>query len=127
MTDSNSPIVKIVKDPNVVCTDPSSLQYCLKISDTEYMFCEPDYASFIDDLDTISFVNYLTPKHIKTMNVSHMFFETKYWKYGTVDTESITNNDIMSIADTYGYKKLDLMVDNALLAECYFETNINDF
>lgn len=28
--------------PGIECTDPDSLQFCLRISDTEYWYCQPN-------------------------------------------------------------------------------------
>ena len=34
--------MKRLLNPDIQCTDPDQLQFCLKISDTEFWYCEPN-------------------------------------------------------------------------------------
>ena len=40
--------------PGIECTDPDSLQFCLRISDTEYWYCQPNiyHKDLLPDADT---------------------------------------------------------------------------
>lgn len=127
-------------DPAIQHTDPDNLQFCLKISDTEFWYCEPNiYHELIYTEGTIENLIYHTFKGnpdgllalCSSVKEVKDFLSNKYlWLEGLIDMDDFTEAEKLKLLDDYDYSWDDFEEDtdrNQIICENYFEQNPMDF
>lgn len=121
--------------PGIECTDPDQLQFCLKISDTVFWYCQPNI--YHDDLLPDSGISvghilseYLgNPKalleHARTdPAVKALVSDRNYWLEGEIDVDDFTREEQEELLKDYGYAWEDFTSDadrNQIICENHFE------
>lgn len=128
-------------NPGIECTDPDQLQFCQKISDTKFWYCEPNtyHDSLLPDADTPARRLYekysgyprqmLKDAHTSE-EVSDFITNSTLWLTGEIDADDFTREEQEKLLDDYGYS-WDSFDDeanrNQIICENYFEQNGPDF
>lgn len=125
--------------PSIQFTDPDTLQFCVPLSETLFWYCEFDTSVFCGNPDSkekelydkyCGYPNQLL-KHAQTDPAVRDFINNhKNWISETIDVDDIDNEDRIELYDTFGISPTDYDNEkdrNQIIAEMYFETNINDF
>lgn len=121
--------------PNIECTDPDHLQFCLKISDTEFWYCQPNiyHNDLLPDADTPAsriYNKYCGVPHellrdAQTDNDVRTFVnDRKFWMEGEIDVNDFSREEQEELLDDYGYKWNDFTSDaqrNQIICENHFE------
>lgn len=131
---------KLLK-PHIVNTDPDQLQFCHKISDKKFWYCEPNL--YHDDLlpgaetsarrmydkycgyPTQLLDDALTDKDVRAFVCDRML-----WLEGEIDVRDLTTEQQEKLLADYGYKWDFFDCDcnrNQIICENYFEQNPQDF
>lgn len=128
-------------NPNIQCTDPDTLQFCLPISDTEFWYCQ------INDTNEDLFFTVQSPKRLiyetlcgypeillglvnTVVEVKELVTKPKYWFSTDINVADFTEEEKNELLRGYGYSWSDFDSDanrNQIICECYFEDNICDF
>lgn len=127
-------------NPAIQHTDPDNLQFCLKISDTEFWYCEPNiYHELIYTEGTIENLIYHTFKGnpdgllalaSSVKEVRSFIYNQYLWLEGTSDINDFDDKEKLQLLDDYGYSWEDFEDDadrNQIICENYFEQNPMDF
>lgn len=128
-------------NPCIECTDPSTLQYCLRLSDKEFWYCQPNdcHDNLFPEVDTIErfFCDFFTtsPKALislsSTVTEIHDFVSnSNFWYSGNIDVDDFTIDKQLELLNDYGYSWDDFDDDaqrNQIICENYFETYITDY
>jgi hypothetical protein len=127
--------------PDITCTDPDQLQFCLKLSDTEYWYCEPNCYNDLLLPDSNDNVMKLLRKYKgnpseliedagKKEDVKAFINNLRIWLTGIVDIADFDHDEMVQLLDDYGYTWNDFESDvdrNQIICENYFEQNPLDF
>lgn len=128
-------------NPNITCTDPDNLQFCLKISDQEFWYCEPNIYNekLMPDSDASEvelFERYKgNPKKLlhdaqTVEEVKALVNNRQLWLTGSSEMDDFTQAEQIELLDDYGYKWDDFKSDaerNQIICENFFEQNPMDF
>lgn len=104
------------------CTDPDTFQFCKKLSDTEFSYCQLANEDIIDE--------------INVMQIGGHFFDVKEflnnkgtcaedWYAGDIDVTDYDGDEIGEVLSAYGgvLDGVDSQeLRNQIIAECIFET-----
>lgn len=122
-------------NPAIECTDPDQLQFCLKISDTEFRYCEPDlcHANLFPGADTPARRAYdkyrgypdKLLRDARTDAQARAFVtDRRLWLTGTIDTNDFSREEQEELLEDYGYAWEDFTSDadrNRIICENHFE------
>lgn len=128
-------------NPDIQCTDPGQLQFCLKISDNEFWYCEPNWYNdkLMPDADTperefimkyMGQANLIIEEAKDNGELRAFLFNNQYWLNGTIETNDFSHEEKLELLDDYGYDWDDFKSDsdrNQIICENYFEQNPLDF
>lgn len=127
--------------PDIECTDPDQLQFCLKISDQEFWYCEPNgyNEKLMPDSDAREvelFKRYKgNPKKFihdaqTDEEVKALVNNRQLWLSGSSEMDDFTQAAKLELLDDYGYTWDDFKSDaerNQIICENFFEQNPMDF
>ena len=127
--------MKRLFNPAIMCTDPDQLQFCLKISENKFWYCEPNI--YRDDLlpETNSpnsriYHKYLgNPKQFLldarvVPEVQAFAIDEQFWLEDEIDINGFSRQEQEELLDDYGYKWDDFECDsdrNLIICENHFE------
>ena len=128
-------------NPNIECTDPDSLQFCLKISDAEFWYCEPNTyhekllpGSKAHELNLLTkYKGYpicLLKDAALKGDVKAFINNRQIWLTGTIDIDDFSDEEKIELLDNYDYQWADFNTDaerNQIICENYFEQNPMEF
>lgn len=126
-------------NPNIQCTDPDTLQFCLPYSDTKFWYCQVNNVKLLPDAETMENLIYDVlcgyPKGLldlsKTVTeVKEFVFNRQFWFTSDIDVTEFDHEEQLELLKSYGYSWNDFSSDaerNQIICECYFEENICDF
>lgn len=128
-------------NPNIQCTDPDTLQFCLPYSDTEFWYCQVNDTNvkLLPDAETTENLIYDIlcgyPKGLldlsKTVTeVKEFVSNRQFWFTSDIDVTEFDHEEQLELLKNYGYSWNDFSSDaerNQIICECYFEENICDF
>ena len=122
-------------NPAIECTDPDSLQFSLRISDTEYWYCQPNiyHKNLFPEADTSArhiFCRYLghpddflrdmhTDAEARTFASDRML-----WMEGEIDAADFSHEEQEELLHDYGYNRESFSSDaerNQIICENHFE------
>lgn len=122
-------------NPDIECTDPDQLQFCLKISDKTFWYCQPNvyHDDLLPNADTPASRIYhkycgnpkellrdaQTDKEIRAFVTDRMF-----WMEGEIDVDDFSHEEQEELLGDYGYKWDDFTSDadrNQIICENHFE------
>jgi len=125
--------------PNIECTDPDTLQFCIRLSETSFWYCEFDQTALCE-LETEcyeelynkyeGYPEQLIADAMSNPEVLEFVNNKSLWISTTIDIEDIDAEEHTSLFDTYGMNPSDFKTPqelNQILAEMYFEIYIEDF
>ncbi|GAB6119621.1 hypothetical protein [Dysgonomonas termitidis] len=130
-----------ILNPSLECTDPDQLQFCLRISDNEFWYCEPNWYNdkLMPDAATPErrlLLKYMgDPKKLledaQTDNeLKALLANRQLWLHGGSETDDFTKEEKLELLDSYGYT-WDSFTDDAernqIICEIYFEQNPVEF
>lgn len=127
--------------PHIECTDPSTLQFCLALSDTEFWYCQINDSNENLLPDSNSNAKFLfeqfrhCPKDmIRLATIVHevreFISDKRLWYSDAFDVGDITQKEKEDLSISYGYSWNSFDSDrerNQLICESYFETYLTDF
>lgn len=130
-----------LQNPNIQCTDPDTLQFCLQHSDTEFWYCQVNdmNVKLLPDAQTTEKLIYDIlcgyPKSLlelsKTVTeVKEFVSNRRFWCSDNFDVTDFTQEEKLELLGDYGYSWDSFTSDaerNQIICECYFEENIYDF
>ena len=132
--------MKNLFNPNIQCTDPDNLQFCLILSDTEFWYCEPNiYNEQIYSDGTPENTLYKkykgNPKQLladagANAEVKKFVSNRLLWLAGLVDTNDFSTEEKNELLNSYGYAWntfSDNKERNQIICENYFEENPMEF
>ncbi|MDR1502292.1 MAG: hypothetical protein LBT43_07545 [Prevotella sp.] len=128
-------------NPAIQCTDPDNLQFCLKISDKEFWYCEPNTynekllpGSKACELNLLRKYKGYPIRLLKDAatkeDVKEFINNKQLWLSGTVDVNDFSHYEKNELLDNYGYSWYDFTSDtdrNQIICENYFEQNPMEF
>lgn len=128
-------------NPAIECTDPDNLQFCLKVSDDEFWYCEPNFynekllpGSNTPELELFEkYKGY--PKKLfedarHSEDVKVLLNNSLFWLTGYIWMVDFTEDEKLKLLDDYGYWWGDFKEDgqrNQIICENYFEQNPMEF
>lgn len=127
--------------PDIECTDPDNLQFCLKESNSEFWYCEPNvyHPNLCFDGETTESAIYELykgyPKNLledaRTDEEVKAFVNNRcFWLSGSSEMSDFTHDEQIELLDDYGYKWDDFKDDvdrNQIICENFFEQHPLDF
>jgi hypothetical protein len=130
-----------LSNPAVRCTDPDRLQFCLRISDEEYWYCEPNTyneklltGSKAHELNLLrKYEGYpirLLKDAATKKDVKEFINNRQLWLTGNIEIDDFLHEEKIKLLDDYGYKWDDFPSDaerNRIICENYFEQNPMEF
>lgn len=122
-------------NPDIECTDPDQLQFCLKISDTEFWYCQPNiyHNDLLPNADTpasriynkyCGVPNELFRDAHTDNDVRTFINDRKLWMEGEIDVNDFSREEQEELLGDYGYKWDDFTSDagrNQIICENHFE------
>lgn len=128
-------------NPDIQCTDPDQLQFCLKISDKEFWYCQANvfHPLLYADAGTTERAIYDLysgyPKQLlldaqNDKEVMEFVTNRQIWLTGSSEMDDFTQAEQLELLDDYGYKWDDFKSDaerNQIICENFFEQNPMDF
>lgn len=130
-----------ILNPGIHCTDPDQLQFCLRISDSEFWYCEPDWYNdkLMPDSDApekellekyLGYPENMIQDAQKDEKVKALLSNRQLWLTGSSEMDDFTEEEKLEMLDDYGYS-WDSFTDDAernrIICEIYFEQNPMDF
>lgn len=102
--------------PGIECTDPDSLQFCLRISDTKYWYCQPNiyHRDLFPDADTPA-------RHILC---HYLGYPDDFLRDMHTDAADFSRKEQEALLADYGYKWESFASDaerNRIICENHFE------
>ncbi len=109
-------------NPATECTDPDQLQFCLKISDTVFWYCEPNtcHRDLLPCAETESnriyqrYLGYPTEFLHDAHNVPEVrkfATDNMLWREGEIDVTDFSRSEQEELLKDYGYKWDDFSAD----------------
>jgi len=133
--------MKNLLNPNIQCTDPDNLQFCLKVSNKEFWYCQPNgyYDKLLPESDTVELE--LLSKYMghsknlledaeKNVELKAILSNLQLWLTGSIDIDGFNHEEKLELLDDYGYSWDDFSSDaerNQIICENYFEQNLMEF
>lgn len=128
-------------NPSIECTDPTPLQFCLKISDTKFWYCQVNDSRdcLLPDSNSIQcfiFKHFTSePKALLEMSsqvheVREFITNRRLWFSDEFDVTDIPPEEQLELLKGYGYSWDDFDSDkdrNQIICEIYFEEQLFDF
>ena len=130
-----------LRKANIECTAPDQLQFCHKISGTEFWYCEPN--TYHEDLwpesNTIASRLYqkycgypceLLADALIDEEVLSFISNTQLWLTGTISIDEFSWNEQEHLLKDYGYSWNDFTIDverNQIICENHFEQYSYDY
>lgn len=128
-------------NPNIECTDPDTLQFCLHFSNKNFWYCQPNdcHKNLFFKAKTIErwLFEYFCVNPKSLISLSSVIIEIKefvsnsqLWYAGDISIDDINMEDQLELLNTYGYSWNSFSSDverNQIICECYFETYNLDF
>jgi len=125
----------------ISCTDPDQLQFCLKITDEEYWYCEPNWYNEkmypgSNSPESISLLGYkgypyqLIEDSFTNKMLKDILTNKQLWLTGTIQMNDFTEEEMHKLLDDYGYVWEDFTENadrNQIICENYFEQNPIEF
>lgn len=130
-----------ILNPLIEYTDPDALQFCLKISDTKFWYCQvndlqdcllPESSS----IQRFIFKHFTSePKALLEMSsqvheVHEFITNCRLWFSDEFDVTDFSPEEQLELLNDYGYSWNDFSSDknrNQIICENYFETYLFDF
>lgn len=128
-------------NPDIECTDPDQLQFCQKISDKKFWYCEPNtyHDSLLPGADTSARRLYdkycgepqqmlkdaQTDKEVRALVTDRML-----WLEDVICVDDFTREEQETLLGDYGYKWDDFSSDaerNQIICENHFEQYSYDY
>lgn len=121
--------------PGIECTDPDSLQFCLRISESEYWYCQPNiyHKDLFTGADTPArhildrYLGYpdafLRDMHTDA-EVRAFTSDRMLWMEGEIDAADFSQQEQETLLADYGYKWESFASDaerNQIICENHFE------
>lgn len=100
------------------CTDVDNFQFCKKISDTEFSYCQLANEDIINEVENINPKDVLDYLNTKQTNITD-------WFSGDIDVNDYDSDEIGEVLSAYGDILNgcdDITLRNQLICECIFET-----
>ena len=121
--------------PGIACTDPDSLQFCLRISESEYWYCQPNiyHRDLLAGADTPAqhiLDRYLgdPDAFLRDMHtdaeVRAFASDRMLWMEGEIDAADFSQQEQETLLADYGYKWKSFASDaerNQIICENHFE------
>ena len=133
--------MKRLLNPDIQCTDPDQLQFCLKISDTVFWYCEPNtsHRDLLPCAETES--NRIYQRYLghptEFLHDAHNVPEVRkfatdnmLWREGETDGTDFSWSEQEELLKDYGYKWDDFSADidrNQIICENHFEQYLLDY
>jgi hypothetical protein len=128
-------IMERLLNPNIKSTDPDQLQFCLKISDTEFWYCQPNlyHHDLLPDANTLAsriynkycgYPNELLRAAQTDNDVRNFVINRRLWMEGEIDVNDFSREEQEELLDDYGYKWSEFTNDaerNQIICENHFE------
>lgn len=128
-------------NPNIQFTDPDNLQFCLKLSDEEFWYCEPNvyHEKLSPEADSVESLIYDTlsgyPKDLIRLSsvvteVKEFISNRKLWMTGTIEVDDFDQEEKLELLADYGYKWDGFSSDaerNQIICEIHFESYPFDY
>lgn len=128
-------------NPAIQCTDPDQLQFCLKISDEEYWYCEPNWyheklMPYTCNREQELIETYkgnpklLLHKARVDEEVKAFVLDRQLWLCGSSKISDFEHGVPLQLLKDYGYKWDSFNNDaerNQIICEIYFEQHPMDF
>lgn len=121
--------------PGIECTDPDSLQFCLRISESEYWYCQPNIyhkdlftgadtpARHIPDRYLGDPDDFLRDMHTDA-EVRAFASDRMLWLEGEIDAADFSRKEQEALLADYGYRREFFASDaerNRIICENHFE------
>ncbi|WP_419511275.1 hypothetical protein [Alistipes sp.] len=127
--------MKNLLQPGIQCTDPDSLQFCLRISESEYWYCQPNiyHRDLFPGADTPAqriLCRYLGDpndflRDIHSDDEVRAFASDRMlWLEGEIDAADFSREEQEELLDAYGYRWESFFSDaerNQIICENHFE------
>lgn len=121
--------------PDISCTDPDQLQFCLKISETVFWYCEPNtcHCDLLPCAETDSsrihqrYQGYPAELLCDAHDISEVrkfAMDHILWREGEIDVTDFSRSEQEELLNDYGYKWDDFSTDadrNQIICENHFE------
>lgn len=128
-------------NPAIRCTDPDQLQFCLRISDTEFWYCEPNWFNYklmpgSETRELALLNNYmgypdkLLEDALRDEEVKILISNRQFWLTESSEMDDFTREEKIELLEDYGLKWDDFDSNserNQIICENYFEQNPMDF
>ena len=128
-------------NPDIECTDPDTLQFCLKLSDKEFWYCQPNdyHEKLLPGVDSLERLIYDTlsscPKDLIRLSsivteIKEFVSDRKLWMTGTIDADDFDQAEKQELLTLFGYQWDDFNRDterNQIICENHFETYPLDY
>lgn len=133
--------MKNLLNPNVICTDPDTLQFCLPLSETRFWYCQVNdfNEGFRSETDGVKELIYTSlcgePELLfdlaqKVIEVQEFISNPRYWFSGDINVTSLTHEEKLVLLQDYGYSWDSFTSEadrNRIICECEFEENILEY
>jgi len=133
--------MKRILNPDIECTDPDQLQFCLKISDTVFWYCEPNtcHNDLLPHAETDAnriyhrYLGYPTAFLRDADNIPEVrkfATDDMLWREGEIDVSDFSLAEQEELLKDYGYKWADFSTDaerNQIICENHFEQYLLDY
>lgn len=134
-------IMERLLNPNIKCTDPDQLQFCLKISDTKFWYSQPNlyHTDLLPDADTpasriydkyCGYPDELLQAAQTDNDVRNFVINRRLWMEGEIDVNDFSREEQEELLDDYGYKWSEFTNDaerNQIICENHFEQYALDY
>lgn len=128
-------------DPGIEHTDPDQLQFCLKLSDTKFWYCEPNvyHESLFPGANTSArrlydkycgYPEKMLQEAQTDQEVRAFVSDPALWLEGETDAKDFTREEQEELLADYGYEWNFFNSDssrNQIICENYFEQNATEF
>ena len=113
----------VILDKCWECTDPDNFQFCKRLSDTEFSYCQLANESLIDEINLMQSTGHFFD--VRDF-LSNKGTKTEDWYCGDIDVTDYDSDEIGEVLSAYD-GVLDGCEDNPelrnqLIAECIFES-----
>lgn len=122
-------------EQNIKCTDPDNLQFCHKISDKEFWYCEPNTGNIkllpgADTPERKIYEKYKGSPEVLLRDaridktVYAFLTNNELWLSGAIEVDDFTHEEKVELLKDYGYSWDSFSNDaerNQIICENYFE------
>lgn len=128
-------------NPAIQCTDPNTLQFCLKLSDKEFWYCQPNdcHEKLFPGVNSTERLIYdtlfssskdLIRLSSIVMEVKEFVSDRQLWMTGAIDVNDFDQEEKLKLLADYGYNWDDFSSDaerNQIICEIHFESYPFDY